>query len=344
MSINPGSLDWGAILINECADLQPVEEPAAFHGRGGWSGASFWTWKSLAGQVLMKIWPIDGPQETHHHCRHKRLDGLRQVNHRLALPIADRYGRTLRRWQGERWAELMPWLDGTPVWVDPSDAQISYVVQALTDFHHQWQSFGPVYHRTSDAVTCRLFQLRKIARINDAEQICSMDKFRNTCNCTTFGMLHEVVKLSCSLVKKSIDTLSTFEHYTYRIQTVLRDARPDQFLFVHDVPTGVIDFGAVGSDSVAVDLARITSEWFPNDPDRAARFIRKYEGNRRLSILEHDSIRPLAMAGAVLGGLAWMDLHFVKKRTVGRDREFQVALDHALQRLTAFTDVFRDGL
>lgn len=335
--MNGSRLNWGMILLNDLPEYQPLEEPILFKGKGGWSGATFWNWTSPKGRILMKVWPVDGPSEKHHLCRHKRLEGLKSLSLPLALPIPDRYGRTLRRWQSQSWAELIPWIDGTPAWDDPSDDKMAHVAGLLSEFHGRWLSFGPRYQNRSEAVISRLGQLHKLAQMKDHD-FCSSQQLRIGQSQSTFQLLHEIVRLSKELVQKAIAWLGPFETHAFRIQTVLRDARPDQFLFNDEYPSGVIDFGAVGSDSVALDLARLTSEWFPNDALRTDQFIRYYESHHRITNLERDAIRPLSLAGAILGGLAWLDLHFVKKRTIGRDEEFQNALQHALLRLQPFAD------
>ena len=51
------------------------------------------------------------------------------------------------------------------------------------------------------------------------------------------------------------------------MQPCLRDARPEHFLFVENVLTGLIDFGAMDFETVAGDLARLLGEWLPDLPE-----------------------------------------------------------------------------
>ena len=50
------------------------------------------------------------------------------------------------------------------------------------------------------------------------------------------------------------------------LQPCLRDARPDHFLFEGGRLSGIVDFGAMGVDCVAGDLARLIGEWQGGDP------------------------------------------------------------------------------
>ena len=59
-----------------------------------------------------------------------------------------------------------------------------------------------------------------------------------------------------------------------RVQPCLRDARPEHFLFEGDRLSGLVDYGAMGVDSVAGDLARLwASGWTAIQPPAAQRSI-----------------------------------------------------------------------
>src|SRR5206468_88816 len=66
------------------------------------------------------------------------------------------------------------------------------------------------------------------------------------------------------------------------LQPCLRDARPDHFLFEGERPTGLVDFGAMGRDSVAGDLARLLAEWVGPDPAARAEALASYAAIRPL--------------------------------------------------------------
>ena len=63
-----------------------------------------------------------------------------------------------------------------------------------------------------------------------------------------------------------------------RLQPALRDARPEHFLFEDDRLSGLVDFGAMGVESVAADLARLIGEWFDGDPDARRKRSRRTNG------------------------------------------------------------------
>ena len=67
------------------------------------------------------------------------------------------------------------------------------------------------------------------------------------------------------------------------VQPVLRDARPEHFLFEDGRLSGLVDFGAMGVDSVAADLARLIGDWFDGDRDLRREALAAYEAVRPLS-------------------------------------------------------------
>jgi Ser/Thr protein kinase RdoA (MazF antagonist) len=90
------------------------------------------------------------------------------------------------------------------------------------------------------------------------------------------------------------------------LQPCLRDTRPEHFLFIGDRLTGLVDFGAMGVECVAADLARLVADWLGPD-----------EGLRRAAVEAYKEINPAAAGSlalmaafeesqAVMGGVRWI--------------------------------------
>ncbi|MFM1801285.1 MAG: hypothetical protein RJA81_637 [Planctomycetota bacterium] len=336
--MNQNRLDWSRILVRIHPDDLPLDQPQIFEGKGGWSGAVFWQWPAKSGSRLLKIWPYDGPTEDQHISRHRRLDCLRGWRIPLAIPIPDLSGNTLRRWHDGRFAELIPWIPGQPISTIRSEKHVSLVADQLALLHEKWRLSSSFTRQRSRAITSRLQQLRMIRKNNPCEPL--QKTLEKCCHHGTsaFIKLQMIIQNARLLIDTAIEELEPFENCGFRSQAILRDARPDQFFFDKGNPSGVIDFGAVGTDAISVDLARLTGDWFPDSSHYVSYFLSSYEKKYRLEAVEQDSIKPLALSGAILGGLAWIDLHFVKKRTYGRDQEFTEALDRALLRINTFLE------
>ena len=83
--------------------------------------------------------------------------------------------------------------------------------------------------------------------------------------------------------------------------------------------TGLIDFGAMGIDSVVADLVRLFSEWSPNEPDLRFAALNSYESLRPLT---PDETSPLEVFKLSLDffSVATGRLAFPRSSTVHRSR------------------------
>ncbi len=330
------TIDWHYFFANDIRQVRPVSAPQPFVPNSGWSGANFWKWQAESGYFLLKVWPAEGPEARQHLFRHSQLNNLRKLDLPLGLPVPDQTGRTLRPWNDGLWAEVIPWFEGQPATENPLTVQVASVVQVICQLHQRWTETTPSRTGPSSAVLNRLNQLHGI----DLSRLLSnrqefLGQGQNL-SLESMEKLWEVCRLAQLLRDTAVRLLQPFESEKFRILTVLRDARPDQFLFNQGCLSGVIDFGAVGRDIIAVDLSRLASEWYPEDLAQQDNLVDIYVKNRIVDEREFRLIRPLALSGAILGGLAWLDLHFRKRRSIGRESEFERAIDHALKRLTSF--------
>ncbi|MFM7128644.1 MAG: phosphotransferase, partial [bacterium] len=262
-TIGHRTIDWQNFFANDIRQIRPFSPPAVFVPTSGWSGASFWKWRAEDGEFLLKIWPAEGPEARQHLFRHSQLNNLRNITLPLALPVPDQTGRTLRPWSDGLWAEVIPWFEGEPATVNPEVKQVDEVVQVLCDLHQRWTETTPSRTGPSSTVINRLNQLR----IFDLSRLMGsradfLGKGMNLPG-ESMNKLWEICRLAQSLRVDAVRLLQTFENEKFRILTVLRDARPDQFLFSGGKLSGVIDFGAVGRDIIAVDLSRLATEWYP---------------------------------------------------------------------------------
>jgi homoserine kinase type II len=114
---------------------------------------------------------------------------------------------------------------------------------------------------------------------------------------------------------------------------VLRDARPDHFLFSGDRLTGLVDFGAMGLESPAADLARLIGEWIGPDASARSAALDAYTDVRPLDASETQLIDVFADSAAWLGPARWVRWHFVDRRRFDDPDAGKVGLERALGRL-----------
>ncbi len=100
--------------------------------------------------------------------------------------------------------------------------------------------------------------------------------------------------------------LQQVESLSVRQQPCIRDLWHDHLLFCNDQLTGIIDFGAVKTDSVACDLSRLLGSLFGTDASAWKRALDAYEQTRPLTTAEHQLLRPLNRSGILLSGMTWL--------------------------------------
>jgi homoserine kinase type II len=92
----------------------------------------------------------------------------------------------------------------------------------------------------------------------------------------------------------------------WRLQPCLCDLWHDHLLFEGDRLTGLVDYGAVKVDHVAVDLARMLGSLVADDAEGWRVGLGAYREVRGLAPEEVGLARALDRTGAVLGVVTWL--------------------------------------
>ncbi len=325
-----------SFLANDRVPFLPRETPRVFEPQDSWSGARFLRWKSDTGEMLLKVWPADGPPRETHAWRHQKLLGLNDFRPELALPLGDLQGRTLRTLPDGRMAELFRWLEGEQVGLTPDPETVLEVVTTLARLHLFWNRSDFRKTGVSESVTNRLTRLMDLNSSGFSDLI----RHRSLCGDSQTAVAAEISRCLASILEmarqltpfaiRSLESVSTRE---LPLQIVLRDVRPNHFLTSGGHVSGLFDFGAIGFDTVALDLSRLLGEWFRLDRVAKDLALTTYESFRPLGPAEIAAVEPLILANAILGAVAWFDIHDRRRLTQGREAAAIRALKHAEERL-----------
>jgi homoserine kinase type II len=98
------------------------------------------------------------------------------------------------------------------------------------------------------------------------------------------------------------------------LQPCLRDARPEHFLFDEYRLSGLVDFGAMGIESVAADLARLSGEWFLGEDRLLSHALTAYEDVRPLNRSEVALLRSFEAAADLMIAGNWLRWIFLDHR------------------------------
>lgn len=289
--------------------------------------------------MVLKVWPKDGPDSAAHRRRHLALEPLRDFTPVPAIPIPDTTGQTLRILQSGHCAELFRWFEGEPAGQDPPDETVRQVMTTLARLHRLWSSHFGQREALSEAAGQRITQLRGLASgglddlANEVHQLTSIDHLVR-------AKLLAIIQSARQLVSVALRVLEPLASLRLPIQLVLRDTRPNHFLTRDLNVIGLIDFGAIGFDTVALDLARLFGEWPQIDRRKRDLAFRSYESVRPLHPAEMAAIEPLITSAAILGGIAWVDIVCRRRMSEGRETAAISAMTHAENRLNAIFEKY----
>ena len=115
-----------------------------------------------------------------------------------------------------------------------------------------------------------------------------------------------------------LEPLGRASSQVIRVQPSLRDARPEHFLFEGERLSGLVDFGAMGVESVAADLARLIGEWLDGDPAARREALAAYERVRPLDPAEARLIDVFETTTALLIGERWVRWHYRREPPLRR--------------------------
>ncbi|MDB5351545.1 MAG: hypothetical protein JWN86_2792 [Planctomycetota bacterium] len=294
------------VLSRYPAAIRPLTPPESLGNAGGLSGARLWRFRSQLGPTVARAWP-PGVTRTHLAQIHgwlKRADRLDFV----AAPFAAIDGATFQAENGIFW-EVCRWMPGeADLKLPPPIAKVRAAMSGLAAFH---QVMGPS--------EVKLFCPGLADRSREIRKLLGGDStsWRQVVLAHPPDPRRELALRwldLASVVAPGIDAeISRFAGSKTRVQTVIRDARPQHFLFTGDVLTGLVDFGAMGIDTVAADLARLIADWI--EPDRVLRgeALAAYARVRPLDSAEMMLIEAFERSSSLLGGGRWLKWHFVDR-------------------------------
>jgi len=309
---------WPALGLHPGAAVSASGGPSGGPGAvssvsGGFSGAAVWR---ISGSgtpgFCLRRWPADADPD--------RLRGIHSLLNHIAdcgmtvvpVPLPDGSGASLVRHAG-RWWQLEPWMPGTADFMDhPVDARLDSAMRGLAQWHiaaarfdpsaaeARWLSHSP--SSPSPAITDRISLIddgtRRLPAIEQALVQEPHVRFRE------LGMrITLLFRRSSRTVRESLVAATGIR---VPLQPCLRDVWHDHLLFTGNELTGLIDFGAVRTETVASDLSRLLGSLLHDDHLRWQQALEAYTAVRPLSEAEQRLVPLLDQSGVLLSGLTWL--------------------------------------
>jgi Ser/Thr protein kinase RdoA (MazF antagonist) len=307
------------------AAYRPLGAVEPLGNAGGFSGSKLWRFASPRGDLVLRAWPIDGPGADLYRI-HTWIIQAASLPF-VPAPIAAADGRTVQEAGGRVW-DLSPWMPGVAdLDRPPTSHRIRSAFAGLARFHAQ---FGQGRRATSPGLATRLTDVwRWIGGDFDAVRARLQPVGADPRSDLTRLWIDRASRKARGLA----DLLYAEGHSLVPIQPCLRDTRPDHFLFEGDRLTGLIDFGAMGMDTVAGDLARLLGESIGTNPTARDEALSAYRSIRPLRDEEAGLIATFEKANAILGAGRWARWHFLECRAFQDPDAVVLGLRRGLGRL-----------
>ena len=315
-----------AVFDRYPADSRPIAPVRPLGNAGGLSGASLFRFRSGQGDLVARRWP-PGRSVADLEAIHARIRKAGDLGF-IPVPLTTLEGRTVVETDGRTW-EIAPWMPGM---ADPdrppSTDHLRLAFGGLGAFLARVA--GAVEVGPSPGLVQRLGSLELVQRGQFDKIRARIARDRADPASSLAGLwLDRVAKRGVEV----FESTRSAANLRLPLQPCLRDARPGHFLFDGDRLSGLVDFGSMGVDTVAGDLARLLGEGV--GPDRPARGIAlsAFEAIRPLSVDERRAIEAFERANALLAPSIWIYWHFFEGRTFDEPDAVARGLERCLGRL-----------
>lgn len=300
---------------------------------GGFSGSRFWRVTTASGVLCLRRWPEQHPSPD-------RLEFIQAVLWHVVregfelvpLPLSTRLHKGYVAHGGYLW-ELAPWMPGKADFRDdPTDRKLKAAMEALAGFHQAATAFPlpDPPSSPSPGIQDRLRQLRvwlvgDLARLMAAVEPGPWPELE-----TRAARVFQLVPSAASRVSPLLETCA---RYGVSLQPCIRDVWDNHVLYQGDRVSGLIDFGSMGADNVAADVARLMGSMARDDARLWRAGLDAYRSVRALSEDEISLVHAFDRSTVLMAGLNWIDWIYRQRRTFENREKILGRLDDVLLRL-----------
>lgn len=298
---------------------------------GGFSGAVLWRIDAAAGSLCLRAWPTHETwprllfrHRLMMHARRARLSFVPAI-----IPTIE--GASAVKHTGRLW-ELVEWMPGRADFHQhPSAIRLQAAASALAQLHTAWRSI-PSAQSGPSVVRRRLAFLDEWQRL-----VRSGWQPRPAVDDPLLPLIERAWKALPSTLEGVPRLLQPWRDGTLPMQPCLCDPWHDHWLFDGEQLTGLIDYGAVKVDVVAVDVARMLGSLVGSDAEGWQTALAAYRRFAPFSAEDEALARALDETGIVLSAANWLrwlyEEHrpFADRAAVARRlTELVVRLEHML--------------
>lgn len=339
------------LVFAEYADFAGAAPDEFSAAADGLSGAVVWKVRFGATAVCLRRWP--GPAAADRLARvtwiHRILAGTASAGFdRLAVPRTTRAGKTWVVRSGQIW-EVAPWLPGVAdVQGETASRRLTAALEALALFHLAAAKVeAPSERSHPPTLQARTQQLTSLLKGDFlAWQTCvrrAAGQFSPLAE-SLLPLARHWCELFPRVAPRMADSLAAAGTLRVPLQPCLRDIHREHVLFVGEEVTGLIDYDAMRTETVAADVARLLESYAGADPQLWRLGVDAYSRIRPLSDDERRLLPVLDASSVLLSSANWIDWLYVQRRGFSRIELVRGRLAHWIQRLEnlATTPLFLD--
>jgi homoserine kinase type II len=325
------SLDTAARIVLGRYQLPLCTDVVDPWGHYGFSGANLWRVEASAGTFCLRAWPTHVPasrlEELHRLMTLARERGLSFV----PAVLAATHGHTWVEHAGRLW-ELTQWLPGRPGYHEhPSRERLTSACVALAQLHRAWQAIVTANrHELCPAVVRRLEAVESWQHLLHSGWVPRFPA-------EDADPIHPVARRAWNVLPRWLErvrpSLVSFPGSPGGLQPCLCDPWHDNLLFEGERLTGLVDYGSVKLDHVAVDLARLLGSLVEDDADGWRIGLEAYRGVRPLSPQEEHLARVLDRTGTVIGVVQWLRWLYEERRAFADRTKAAARLELLVRRI-----------
>jgi Ser/Thr protein kinase RdoA (MazF antagonist) len=326
-------MSWQVLLSHFGREFQP-QRAEGLGCAGGFSGAIFWRLTTPKGRLCVRRWPR----------QHPTPDRLREIHAVLIRasdrgcagiprPLVTRNGDSFIEHDGHLW-ELAPWLPGEADYrARPTESRLRAAMRALANFHLAAAPAERVSVEVSPGIAARIERLQSLA--GGGLDRLRQDTARRGGHWPALAergrRLFELFAAAAPGVERRL--IHSCSKQT-ALQPCIRDVWHDHVLFQEDTVTGLIDFGALRTDNVATDIARLLGSLVGDERHGWEVGLAAYGDLRPLSTEERDLVRAFDESAVLMSGLSWVEWVFRDGRAFDARSTVLSRVDENIARLT----------
>jgi homoserine kinase type II len=326
------SLDDAArhVLARYPAAADDAVQPLGNHG--GFSGARLWQARGADGPLCVRAWPATMTVP-----RLANIHHIMTLARRAELAFVPVVHRALDQlsWTehaGRVW-EVLDWMPGhADFHQNPGRARLEAACTALARLHATWAE-APLPHHPCPAVDRRLNCLADWSALVGAG-------WRPLAHCAAADPVRPWAELAWSQLERHLPSvaglLAPWQGHAVPVQPCLCDLWHDHVLFAGDAVSGIVDYGSVKADHVAVDLARLLGSLVGDDAEMQRIGLDAYARVYPLTAAERQLVAVLDRTGALLGAANWLRWLFHDDRTYEDRRAVADRLAALVTRVTGW--------